>query len=68
MTLKKRDWKLKEEAVDRTLWRTRFGRGYGLRDEWTQLLVVTSMCDGQKRSQTAAGVRSKLATENIFFP
>jgi hypothetical protein len=22
-------WKLKEEAVDRTLWRTRFGRGYG---------------------------------------
>jgi hypothetical protein len=23
------DWKLKEEAVDRTLWRTRVGRGYG---------------------------------------
>ena len=22
-------WKLKEEASDRTLWRTRFGRGYG---------------------------------------
>jgi hypothetical protein len=22
-------WKLKEEIVDRTLWRTRFGRGYG---------------------------------------
>jgi hypothetical protein len=22
-------WKLKEEAIDRTLWRTRFGRGYG---------------------------------------
>jgi hypothetical protein len=22
--------KLKEEALDRTLWRTRFGRGYGL--------------------------------------
>jgi len=21
--------KLKEEALDRTLWRTRFGRGYG---------------------------------------
>jgi hypothetical protein len=21
-------WKLKEEAVDRTVWRTRFGRGY----------------------------------------
>jgi hypothetical protein len=26
---KRRYWKLKEEAVDRTLWRTRFGRGYG---------------------------------------
>jgi hypothetical protein len=22
-------WKLEEEALDRTLWRTRFGRGYG---------------------------------------
>jgi hypothetical protein len=22
-------WKLKEEVLDRTLWRTRFGRGYG---------------------------------------
>jgi hypothetical protein len=22
-------WKLKEEALDRTLWRTPFGRGYG---------------------------------------
>jgi hypothetical protein len=26
---KKRNCKLKEEALDRTLWRTRFGRGYG---------------------------------------
>jgi hypothetical protein len=26
---KKRYWKLKEEALDRTLWRTRFERGYG---------------------------------------
>ena len=26
---KKRYWKLKEVALDRTLWRTRFGRGYG---------------------------------------
>jgi hypothetical protein len=22
-------WELKEEALDRTVWRTRFGRGYG---------------------------------------
>jgi hypothetical protein len=26
---KRRYWKLKEEAIDRTLCRTRFGRGYG---------------------------------------
>jgi hypothetical protein len=26
---KRRYWKFKEEALDRTLWRTRFGRGYG---------------------------------------
>jgi hypothetical protein len=25
---KRRYWKLKEEALDDTLWRTRFGRGY----------------------------------------
>jgi len=24
-----RHWNLKEEALDRTFWRTRFGRGYG---------------------------------------
>jgi len=23
-------WKLKEEALNHTLWRTRFGRGYGI--------------------------------------
>jgi hypothetical protein len=26
---KRRHWKLKEEALDRTLWRTRLGRDYG---------------------------------------
>jgi hypothetical protein len=26
---RRRYWKLKEEALDHTLWRTRFGRGYG---------------------------------------
>jgi hypothetical protein len=26
---KRRYWELKEEALDRTLWRPRFGRGYG---------------------------------------
>jgi hypothetical protein len=26
---KRRYWKLNEEALDRALWRTRFGRGYG---------------------------------------
>jgi hypothetical protein len=26
---KRRHWKLKEEALDRSQWRSRFGRGYG---------------------------------------
>jgi hypothetical protein len=26
---KRRYWKLKEETLDRSLWRTHFGRGYG---------------------------------------
>jgi hypothetical protein len=26
---KRRYWKLKEEVLDRTVWRTRFGSGYG---------------------------------------
>jgi hypothetical protein len=26
---KRRYWKLKEEVVDHSLWRTHFGRGYG---------------------------------------
>jgi hypothetical protein len=26
---KRRYWKLEEEALDRTLWSSRFGRGYG---------------------------------------
>jgi hypothetical protein len=26
---KRKYWKLEEEELDRTLWRTRFGRGYG---------------------------------------
>jgi hypothetical protein len=26
---KREYWKMKEEALDRNLWRTRFGRGYG---------------------------------------
>jgi len=30
MTLKKKHWKFKEKAVDRTLWRNRCGRVYGL--------------------------------------
>jgi len=27
---RRRYWKLKEEALDDTVWRTGFGRGYGL--------------------------------------
>jgi hypothetical protein len=27
---KRRYWKFKEEALDRTVWRTRVGRGFGM--------------------------------------
>jgi hypothetical protein len=29
MTLKKRLWEIERGSIRRTLWRTRFGRGYG---------------------------------------
>jgi hypothetical protein len=29
LKVKRGYWKLREEALDRTQWRTRFGRGYG---------------------------------------
>jgi hypothetical protein len=32
---KSRYWKLKEEAVGRSLWGTGFGRGYGFVVRWT---------------------------------
>jgi len=31
---KRGDWKLKEEAVDRTPWRTRVGRSYGPKTDY----------------------------------
>jgi hypothetical protein len=46
---KRRYWKLKEEALDRTVWRTRFGRGYApvvdrLQNVWND----TSNCINHK--------------------
>jgi hypothetical protein len=41
---KKGYWKLKEEALDRTLWRTRFGRGYGPVVQTTELTNYFSGC------------------------
>ena len=35
LTEKRRHRKLKEEALDHTVWRTHFGRGYGLVIRWT---------------------------------
>ena len=41
---KRRYWKLKEEALDRTLWRTRFERGYGpVAREITELTNIVSV-------------------------
>jgi hypothetical protein len=36
----RRYWKLKEEAQDRTLWRTQFGRGYGPVARQTTMYVL----------------------------
>jgi hypothetical protein len=33
-------WKLKEDIVDRILWRTRFGRGCGPADWWSNVFLV----------------------------
>jgi hypothetical protein len=38
----RRYWKLKEEAQDRTLWRTQFGRGYG--PVTRQIITTTTLC------------------------
>jgi hypothetical protein len=59
-------WKLKEEALDRTLWRTRFGRGCGSvvrhcgMNEWTAVPVILQVCENwtltkphETRSETA---------------
>jgi hypothetical protein len=57
---KKRYWKLQEEALDRTLWRTRFGRGYGpvgrQTTEWMNL------------PQTACGKLNLFARHNFSKP
>ena len=57
---------MKEEALGRTLWKTRFGRGYGLRNElmseWAQLVL----CEGQLWFPSAVWVSLTFATENIF--
>jgi hypothetical protein len=34
----RRYWKFQQEALDRTLWRTRFGRGYGRVVRRTELM------------------------------
>jgi hypothetical protein len=42
---KRRYWKLKEEALGRTVWRTRFGRGYGpvVRQTAERMNIYTSI-------------------------
>jgi hypothetical protein len=37
-------WKLKEEALDRTMWRTRFERGYGPIVRQSQNEVTAFVC------------------------
>jgi len=41
-------WKLKEEALDRTVWRTGFGRGYGPVVREHVMNELTSWCLGME--------------------
>jgi hypothetical protein len=41
---KRKYWKLKEEALDRTVWRTRFEGGYGLIVRQQQNEVTAFVC------------------------
>jgi hypothetical protein len=54
---KRRYWKLKEEALDRTLWRTRFGRGYGpvvrQTTEWMNIESDERCCRGGEEALVA---------------
>ena len=43
-------WKLKEEALYLTLWRTRFGRGYGPVEQTFFKILRTVGCDSAKES------------------
>jgi hypothetical protein len=42
----RRYWNLKEEAVDRTLWRTRFERGYGpdIKTDYEMIIMTREVC------------------------
>jgi hypothetical protein len=45
-------WELKEEALDRTLWRTRFGRSYGPVLRQNRVCIYLSSTDLCRVSQT----------------
>ena len=66
----RRYWKLKEKTLDHTLWRTRFGRGYGLvirqttwwcndRQTWANLQVDVRISFTSSESQTCFVARSR---------
>jgi hypothetical protein len=70
---KRRYWKLKEEALDRTMWRTRFGRGYGPVVRQTAELMNNTLKWSRKRAVGTvtrlragrSGDRIPAGTENV---
>jgi hypothetical protein len=57
-------WKLKEEALDRTLWRTRFGRGYGpIVKQTTDRMNIKGSHRTRIRGRSLEGVRNP--TKNL---
>jgi hypothetical protein len=55
-------WQLKEETLYRTLWRTRFGRGYGpvvrQTTEWWMMQVILSFCSRYMERLTQCGTQT----------
>jgi hypothetical protein len=45
ITEMRRYWKVKEETLDRTVWRTRFGRGYGpdIKTDYVIMIIIMIM-------------------------
>jgi hypothetical protein len=67
-------WKMKQEALNRTLWRTRFGIGYGrvvrLQHEWLDIKLFSNACSRNCAGQNRAAhvVTVSYSDDGSFIP